>query len=235
MQCVSRNTNKLNDDIINNDKLRTTVVALAIKKNDKYFLTKLRAREIPALYTVCEYGLSPQLDNFEGCYYNDKLTTAVANADKEILGYFSEPFSIKSEHSEGVFTYPFLGCLLDKMISENNKNTVYVLERTLDYNRNVIDELSKKIAQAYIIYRKYCDDKEAFSGAVRYFDMNDNGVFTFMNYDPSDTSKPIRMKSNVIHISKKSKDEKINELISKINKIYFAIKNQSKDSLLKAD
>ena len=235
MQCVSRNTNKLNDDIINNDKLRTTVVALAIKKNDKYFLTKLRAREIPALYTVCEYGLSPQLDNFEGCYYNDKLTTAVANADKEILGYFSEPFSIKSEHSEGVFIYPFLGCLLDKMISENNKNTVYVLERTLDYNRNVLDELSKKIAQAYIIFRKYCDDKEAFSGAVRYFDMNDNGVFTFMNYDPSDTSKPIRMKSNVIHISKKSKDEKINELISKINKIYFAIKNQSKDSLLKAD
>lgn len=56
-----------------------------------------------------------------------------------------------------------------------------------------------------------------------------------MNYDPSDTSKPIKMKSNVIHISKKSKDEKINELISKINKIYFAIKNQSKDSLLKAD
>lgn len=234
MQCVSRNTNKLNDEIINNDKLRTTVVALAIKKNDKYFLTKLRAREIPALYTICEYGFSSQIDNFEDSY-NDKLTTAVANADKEILGYFSEPFSIKSEHSEGVFIYPFLGRLLDKMISENNKNTVYVLERTLDYNRNVLDELSKKIAQAYIIFRKYCDDKEAFSGAVKYFDMNDNGVFSFMNYDPSDTSKPIKMKSNVIHISKKSKDEKINELISKINKIYFAIKNQSKDSLLKAD
>ena len=227
MQCVSRNTNKLNDEIINNDKLRTTVVALAIKKNDKYFLTKLRAREIPALYTICDYGFSSQIDNFEDSY-NDKLTTAVANADKEILDYFSEPFSIKSEHSEGVFIYPFLGRLLDKMISENNKNTVYVLERTLD-------ELSKKIAQAYIIFRKYCDDKEAFSGAVRYFDMNDNGVFSFMNYDPSDTSKPIKMKSNVIHISKKSKDEKINELISKINKIYFAIKNQSKDSLLKTD
>ena len=234
MQCVSRNTNKLNEEIINNDKLRTTVVALAIKKNDKYFLTKLRAREIPALYTICEYGFSSQIDNFEDSY-NDKLITAVANADKEILGYFSEPFSIKSEHSEGVFIYPFLGRLLDKMISENNKNTVYVLERTLDYSRNVLDELSKKIAQAYIIFRKYCDDKEAFSGAVRYFDMNDNGVFSFMNYDPSDTSKLIKMKSNVIHISKKSKDEKINELISKINKIYFAIKNQSKDSLLKAD
>lgn len=234
MQCVSRNTNKLNDEIINNDKLRTTVVALAIKKNDKYFLTKLRAREIPALYTICDYGFSSQIDNFEDSY-NDKLITAVANADKEILGYFSEPFSIKSEHSEGVFIYPFLGRLLDKMISENNKNTVYVLERTLDYNRNVLDELSKKIAQVYIIFRKYCDDKEAFSGAVKYFDMNDNGVFSFMNYDPSDTSNLIKMKSNVIHISKKSKDEKINELISKINKIYFAIKNQSKDSLLKAD
>lgn len=234
MKYMSRNANKLNDEIINNDKIRTTVVALAIKKNDKYFLTKLRAREIPALYTICDYGFSSQIDNFEDSY-NDKLTTAVANADKEILGYFSEPFSIKSEHSEGVFIYPFLGRLLDKMISENNKNTVYVLERTLDYNRNVLDELSKKIAQAYIIFRKYCDDKEAFSGAVRYFDMNDNGVFSFMNYDPSDTSKPIKMKSNVIHISKKSKDEKINELISKINKIYFAIKNQSKDSLLKAD
>lgn len=234
MKYMSRNANKLNDEIINNDKIRTTVVALAIKKNDKYFLTKLRAREIPALYSVCEYGFSTQFDNFESSY-NDKLTNAVANADKEILGYFSEPFSIKSEHSEGVFIYPFLGRLLDKMISENNKNTVYVLERTLDYNSNVLNELSEKIAQSYIMYKKYCDDKEAFSGAVRYFDMNDNGVFTFMNYDPSDTSKPIKMKSNVIHISKKSKDEKINELISKINKIYFAIKNQSKDSLLKAD
>lgn len=231
---MSRNANKLNDEIINNDKLRTTVVALAIKKNDKYFLTKLRAREIPALYSVCEYGFSTQFDNFESSY-NDKLTNAVANADKEILGYFSEPFSIKSEHSEGVFIYPFLGRLLDKMISENNKNTVYVLERTLDYNSNVLNELSEKIAQSYIMYKKYCDDKEAFSGAVKYFDMNDNGVFTFMNYDPSDTSNLIKMKSNVIHISKKSKDEKVNELISKINKIYFAIKNQSKDSLLKAD
>lgn len=234
MKYMSRNANKLSDEIINNDKIRTTVVALAIKKNDKYFLTKLRAREIPALYSVCEYGFSTQFDNFESSY-NDKLTNAVANADKEILGYFSEPFSIKSEHSEGVFIYPFLGRLLDKMISENNKNTVYVLERTLDYNSNVLNELSEKIAQSYIMYKKYCDDKEAFSGAVKYFDMNDNGVFTFMNYDPSDTSNLIKMKSNVIHISKKSKDEKINELISKINKIYFAIKNQSKDSLLKAD
>ena len=234
MKYMSRNANKLNDEIINNDKIRTTVVALAIKKNDKYFLTKLRAREIPALYSVCEYGFSTQFDNFESSY-NDKLTNAVANADKEILGYFSEPFSIKSEHSEGVFIYPFLGRLLDKMISENNKNTVYVLERTLDYNSNVLNELSEKITQSYIMYKKYCDDKEAFSGAVKYFDMNDNGVFTFMNYDPSDTSNLIKMKSNVIHISKKSKDEKINELISKINKIYFAIKNQSKDSLLKAD
>lgn len=234
MKYMSRNANRLNDEIINNDKIRTTVVALAIKKNDKYFLTKLRAREIPALYSVCEYGFSTQFDNFESSY-NDKLTNAVANADKEILGYFSEPFSIKSEHSEGVFIYPFLGRLLDKMISENNKNTVYVLERTLDYNSNVLNELSEKIAQSYIMYKKYCDDKEAFSGAVKYFDMNDNGVFTFMNYDPSDTSNLIKMKSNVIHISKKSKDEKINELISKINKIYFAIKNQSKDSLLKAD
>lgn len=121
------------------------------------------------------------------------------------------------------------------MISENNKNTVYVLERTLDYNSNVLNELSEKIAQSYIMYKKYCDDKEAFSGAVKYFDMNDNGVFTFMNYDPSDTSNLIKMKSNVICISKRSKDEKVNELISKINKIYFAIKNQSKDSLLKAD
>lgn len=234
MKYMSRNANKLNDEIINNDKIRTTVVALAIKKNDKYFLTKLRAREIPALYSVCEYGFSTQFDNFESSY-NDKLTNAVANADKEILDYFSEPFSIKSEHSEGVFIYPFLGRLLDKMISENNKNTVYVLERTLDYNSNVLNELSEKIAQSYIMYKKYCDDKEAFSGAVKYFDMNDNGVFTFMNYDPSDTSNLIKMKSNVIHISKRSKDEKVNELISKINKIYFAIKNQSKDSLLKAD
>lgn len=234
MKYMSRNTNKLNDEIINNDKLRTTVVALAIKKNDKFFLTKLRAREIPALYSVCEYGFSTQFDNFESSY-NDKLTTAVANADKEILGYFSEPFSIKSEHSEGVFIYPFLGRLLDKMISENNKNTVYVLERTLDYNRNVLNELGEKIAQSYIIYRKYCDDEEAFSSAVRYFDMNDNGVFTFINYDPSYTSKPIKMKSNVIHINKKSKDEKVNELISKINKIYSDIKNQNKEALLKAD
>lgn len=234
MKYMSRNTNKLNDEIINNDKIRTTVVALAIKKNDKYFLTKLRAREIPALYSVCEYGFSTQFDNFESSY-NDKLTNAVANADKEILGYFSEPFSIKSEHSEGVFIYPFLGRLLDKMISENNKNTVYVLERTLDYNSNVLNELSEKIAQSYIMYKKYCDDKEAFSGAVKYFDMNDNGVFTFMNYDPSDTSNLIKMKSNVIHISKKSKDEKVNELISKINKIYSDIKNQNKEALLKAD
>lgn len=234
MKYMSRNANKLNDEIINNDKIRTTVVALAIKKNDKYFLTKLRAREIPALYSVCEYGFSTQFDNFESSY-NDKLTNAVANADKEILGYFSEPFSIKSEHSEGVFIYPFLGRLLDKMISENNKNTVYVLERTLDYNSNVLNELSEKIAQSYIMYKKYCDDKEAFSGAVKYFDMNDNGVFTFMNYDPSDTSNLIKMKSNVICVSKRSKDEKVNELISKINKIYFDIKNQSKDSLLKAD
>ncbi len=234
MKYMSRNANKLNDEIINNDKIRTTVVALAIKKNDKYFLTKLRAREIPALYSVCEYGFSTQFDNFESSY-NDKLTNAVANADKEILGYFSEPFSIKSEHSEGVFIYPFLGRLLDKMISENNKNTVYVLERTLDYNSNVLNELSEKIAQSYIMYKKYCDDKEAFSGAVKYFDMNDNGVFTFMNYDPSDTSNLIKMKSNVIHISKRSKDEKVNELISKINKIYFAIKNQNKEALLKAD
>lgn len=233
-QIIAKNSNKLNDVLVNDDTVRTNIVALAIENKDKYFLTKLRAREIPALYQICEYQIFSQLDNYESCY-NDKLTMAVAKSDKEVLDYFSDAFNIKSEHNEAVFIYPFLGRILDKMIAENNKNTVYVLKRVLNYNKNVLNELSEKITQHYILYKKYCNDDDAFSGALAYFDMNSVGVFSFTGWDPSGSSKSIKMISNVVHVSEASQDGEINKLINSINRIYFDIKNKNKQALLKVD
>jgi len=233
-QNIARNTNKLSNELVSDDTVRTNIVTLAIKNNDNYFLTKLRAREIPALYHLCDYSASSQLDNYESCY-NSKLTAAVAKSGKEVLDYFSDAFNINSEHDEAVFIYPFLGRLLDKMIAENNKNTVYVLKRALNYNKNVLNELSEKITQLYILYKKYCDDDEAFSGAVRYFDMNSIGAFSFIGTDPSDPSKCIKMKSNVVHINEVSDDSEISKLIDGINQVYYDVKNLNKQALLKVD
>ncbi len=234
IQIIAKNSNKLYDELVNDDTVRTNIVALAIENKDKYFLTKLRAREIPALYQICEYPIYAQLDNYESCY-NDKLTMAVAKSDKEVLDYFSDAFNIKSEHNEAVFIYPFLGRILDKMIAENNKNTVYVLKRVLNYNKNVLNELSEKITQLYILYKKYCNDDDAFSRALTYFDMNSIGVFSLIGSDPSDPSKCIKMKSNVIHIGETSTDSEISKLINSINQVYYDIKNQNKQALLNVD
>lgn len=234
IQCIARNTNKLSSELVSDDTVRTNIVTLAIKNNDNYFLTKLRAREIPALYHLCEYSAFSQLDDYES-FENSNLTAAVAKSDKEVLDYFSDAFNVKTEHDEAVFIYPFLGHLLEKMIAEKNKNTVYVLKRTLNYNKNVLNELSEKITQLYILYKKYCNDDDAFSAAVRYFDMNGIGVFSLIGSDPSDPSKCIKMKSNVIHIGETSTDSEISKLINSINQVYYDIKNQNKQALLNVD
>lgn len=135
-----KNKNKL-EQLKTDDTNRTDIASLAIENNDKYYLTKLREREIPQLYDACKYSCLPV--SCKPCY-NEGINSAAANADKEVLDYFSEAFNIKCGDTEAMYIYPFLGRLAEKMIGQNNKNTVYLLKRVLNYNSNVINELSEK-------------------------------------------------------------------------------------------
>lgn len=221
-----KNKNKLEEQLKTDDTNRTDIVSLAIENNDKYYLTKLRAREIPQLYDACKYSCLPV--SCEPCY-NEEMNSAVANADKEVLDYFSEAFNIKCDDTEAMYIYPFLGRLAEKMIGQNNKNTVYLLKRVLNYNSNVINELSEKITQSLIVNKKYLDVNDAFSIVTKRFQMNDEGIFLILG----DTAS-LQMKSNVVYINASSTDSEIKDLIDKINKIYTDIKSLNRKALIKS-
>ena len=113
------------------DKLRTDLIALALKNRDYEILDELKAREIPSLYEA-SYYYTTGLDIKK--YYNPQMMDAIASADDEILIYFSEEFEIETNRKARCrLMFPYLGGLIDMVVKSDRKAAAGMLKNALKH------------------------------------------------------------------------------------------------------
>ncbi len=219
------NNDALGGKMLENDQLRTSLVALALEKGDAAILDGMKAREVPELYGVsCFYDREVDFER----YYNPEYMDRLAECDEAILRYFSEEFEINTGRDDLItVTFPYLGKLIGLAMKKHNKKVPILLENALQHNRNVL----KRIKEVAEIYSDAFEGMREYMGADR---VEAEIMSDFHFHEESGTvcfhsalfgQKKEGLFSNVIKVTANSKDEKINALIEKVNAAYDQIAN----------
>lgn len=216
--------------------LRMKMIALAMENNDFDVLDCLRAREIPALYQACSY-MNPQTKCKD--YYNESVIVEIVESDSDkVIGYFSEDFPIKDHFGqEHWFIYPYMGKLLELLITSKNKYAEAALRRTIAHNERVYNNLRQMINEAFRwskqFFNTYLDHKASnelvVKNTMKYYKFNEEDGF--LSYMFAKGKKDyLRFCANAIYVENKSDDLLIHTLVDEVNKLYEVVRNIQPDT-----
>ena len=161
---------------LNDPKLRSKMITLAIQHNDTDMLTQLHAREIPSMYQTSYQACYPvQNENYQN-YFDYEMLSAIANASDEILTYFCEEFEFVGRFRYTYkFMFPYINILLELLIKSKHKKINDFLKFSIAHNKYVYNELTDLIASSIKQQTDYLYNDFAKSG----------------KYMPSDVKKSI--------------------------------------------
>lgn len=133
-------TNTLENELYENKKLRTQIISLALENNDYNVLDNMKAREIPPQSQVTIYNLNVDCD-FES-YYDDNFIDSILNSNKQVIEYFCEEYEVNTfNQSNGIWLFPFIDRLIERVVETNNKYTDKILDTCINHNRNTFQKL----------------------------------------------------------------------------------------------
>jgi hypothetical protein len=190
-------------------------------------LSELRAREIPSLYQACFYSCTPA-----ECekYYDEELVLALADANDEMLEYFSKEFEILDRVGTiNRFMFPFINQLIEELIKKNNRYVECVLKDAIKHNQYALDKLNSLLETSVKYYKDLYSDsiqhesikKDIIKGIVRDIDYyNDGEMISYRTVQAKDG-----IITNLVKVTAASKDAYINRLIQEVNEIYDKIQN----------
>lgn len=215
----------LNIKLAENDNLRRQMISLAIDHHDFNMLSTLKAREIPSLYQACYLSCTPaDCDK----YRDRNMVAHIANADEQILDYFSEEFDIIDRIGRNNrFIFPYISDLIELLIRNKHSYVETLLKRCIDHNQKTYSKLKKLISASINYYDKeYVKHfkNEIHQTVMKEFDFYENGNIVSFR----DTYARDGIITNIVFIKEKSKETKINNLIDDTNDLYNRIKNISK-------
>lgn len=222
------NMNVLNAQLGMRDELRTHMIALAIQHEDIGMLEQLHAREIPSLHQISVYW-TPPTDCKQ--YYNKKLMEALANADNNILEYFSEEFEIINRYGhKSRFLFPFIGELIERLLRNQNGFVKYMLNEAIQHNQYIYDQLVSLLSNEVRSYGELGYDitdkaikKDLIEKTLeKSFHFYDDGS-SLLYYSPVLGTKKGELRSNIIRVNATSEDSLINRQIMELNGLYDAI------------
>lgn len=222
------------------DNLRMGIIALAAANNDFKTLEMLKAREIPMFYNIVQYTGWRHLDE-ENVYEPARLVKIIADSSDEIIEYFTTPFEVKDprpyegcEARSYTFVFPFYSELLTELVKRNHKYTEFALRTAIEHNKKTYEQLKHEIEASvdrdmkdymnfmpmgrdadYLEQRK----KELLYNATKEIDFYEKlHVFGYWAYPRGNM-----IKTNIVKVSKKSSDLRINHLIDNVNSYYEKI------------
>lgn len=194
------------------NKLRQSLIALAIEKEEFHMLDTLRAREIPTLYQACIYMRPPTTSKD---YYDDTVIEEIVTHN-EVLDYFTDDIEIKNQFDNPqMFIYPYIGKVVERLIEIKSKNAEYVIRRITEHNQAVYEKLQSLINIAVEISNL---------DPMFYYDFNDNeGFLSYMI--PGSKEDFVKFCANVIRTDIKSNDPTIEILLNKLNESYDSVRD----------
>lgn len=206
------------------DVLRIKMIALAIKNHDPGMLDRLRAREMPLLYTLnpllhtVSKAALPTSDSV------DQMIEAVAAGDGPVLSYFFEEYDTAAAVGsvKNFFVFPYAGRVLDLLIRRNRTfESKLFLEMSIAHNNKIKEELLSLVKESgeYIV--------KTF-GEITNNDVFKKEIWTHYAFNQSSGfisyCKPFFIKpatgfvSNVIQVSSSSNDAEVQFLIDELRK-----------------
>lgn len=216
--------------------LRQKMIALAMENNDFDMLDCLRAREVPAIYQACSY-MNPQTKCKD--YYNESVIVEIVESDSDkVIGYFSEDFPIKDHFGqEHWFIYPYMGKLLELLITSKRKYAEAALRCTIAHNERVYNNLRQMINETFwwskqlfnTDYNYKIPLETIVKNTMKYYRFDEEDGF--LSYMFAKGKKDyLRFCANVIYVEAKSDDILIHKLVDEVNKLYEAVGNIQPDT-----
>lgn len=202
------------------DQLRMYIISLAADHNDLKTLEKLRAREIPELYYKAHY-LSCTCPDFNA-HYDKVMVSHIAKSSNKVLDYFTDPFEVRDQirYKDGnkrkhIFIFPYISQLLNMLIKNSSPFLETALKKAIAHNETTMEKLNLLIKQS-TNNGCYCGDN--WKKGV---DFIENGNIVSFR----DMLAVTGIITNIVNVTKKSKDVQVNRLIDKLNKSYNNIRN----------
>lgn len=204
------------------DKTRTNYVALAIEFKDKKRLEELKARETPYLHNANYVTLRTDTEK----YYNERLIDAVAEADRDMLDYFSDEVVITDDKGQSnTFLFPYIGEVIDLMILNRRSDVELLIRKAIKHNKWVCEGLEELADKEFQISKENCmwELDETWintfkTDAWRYFEISEQNQMVCLL-----CSKAGSLISNIVHATKKPTDPLIRELVNELNGYYEKI------------
>lgn len=214
--------------------LRQSVIAIAMENKDYDILDTLKAREIPALYQLCQYRVYSPTKCCD--YYNEDVIEEVARSNDKTLAYFSDEFQIiqtlSKQEYRSTFIYPFLGDVIEKLIENKSKYAEPVIRKAIEHNEKVLGNLLPMLNEAACyIAENYPKGLEITSDIVKkdtmtfYYFFDNDGFVSFLSPLPKKDGKSPMLCSNVIRTKATSSDLLLDSLIKELNKSFEAVQN----------
>lgn len=219
-------TDILETKLRESDQLRTSLIALAVENKDYTVLDEMKAREIPELYT--KGYMNNRGFEFKKSF-NQQLIDSIAQADDEVLLYFSEEFDVKTKRNAYcTYTFPFLGRVIEQAIKNEKKAVPSMLKNALKHNKMILNEIKIIVDVAkkpYADIAHFTDEDDIRKRILEEFQFNEEDeTITFNSGIPS-AGKFQGIFSNVIRVKAKSSDKYVASLIDDVNSVYNQIKN----------
>ena len=234
---------------LRNPALRAELIALAIETNNLKVLKELKANEIPDYYSSAfsypKYSLNSIKDYFQESHTGEKTELSlnkifrnIGKAADNVAAYFTDSFNVEDQLKRNhEYVYYYISEVLDSLVEHNNTYTETALEKAIEYNEETLRQAKEQIADNIEVIRKDYDNASVpFTDEIKSKHMAK--CFDSYDYNIDETEKILRVESyniagirrgnlvrNIIHVSKKSKNERIQKRINKINALHDSIVN----------
>lgn len=210
------------------DDLRFKMIALAITNKDFDMLDKLRARELPLLYTLTpHYHYLLKNESLPSSPNIVQMIDSIAASENTTLSYFFDEFKTEAVSNEFQSTYifPYAGQVLDALINERrNKESKRFLEKAIEHNKKIQKHLLELVDKSKACYNElpnaiYYDDAYFIRDVWReyYFYPHTGFIAYRMPFYCRNTTGFI---TNVINVTTSSKDLEVQFLIDELRKTY---------------
>lgn len=222
----------LEDQFLQDNTLRTRLIALALESDDESVLEELHAREFPVQYTVIPY----RCDAIKFAdFYDENYIDAIVRANDKVFDYFCQEYHVTSLQARDYcckWLFPFFGAMIEKAIKVNPERALLLSDIAIAHNKEIYDNLRKEVFRVAKEQKQFRSDvgfTEIIKDVLRDFHINEERNYvTYYAY----WCKGNSVSGLVILVNAKSKEKEIQDKIDQVNELYNMIIN-IQDNMIK--
>ena len=222
----------LENQFLEDNTLRTRLIALALESDDESVLEELHAREFPVQYTVIPY----RCDAIKFAdFYDENYIDAIVRANDKVFDYFCQEYHVTSLQARDYcckWLFPFFGAMIEKAIKVNPERALLLSNIAIAHNKEIYDNLRKEVFRVAKEQKKFRSDvgfAEIIKDVLRDFHINEERNYvTYYAYWCRGNS----ISGLVIAVNAISEEREIQDKIDQINELHNMIIN-IQDNMIK--